>query len=842
MMRNGLGSRSAILMMAILCLGSVGWADRTIFATNGDDTLYFGVVDDQGVRKLCVLTKTGSGASSMGVYNMDTGRLTIHGRDGNDRIEAVSNKEVEGVTFLDIALLTFGEIYLYGGAGHDEIFGTPGPDHLYGGPGNDRLVGKEGDDYLDGEDGDDFLEGWAGNDILRGGPGNDYLCGDQGDDELYGEGGDDILVGGTGDDYLDGGPGFDRFWCRTVPTPNPNAHWDDWPEDPASSDCGDTAAPVNVEVHERGNPYSDWVNMARYGNGVIVSHRTTGNPRLLLAYAAAGAVILLSTGGDRPVAGDFDRDGQNDDVAVFRSTTGTWYFDYNHDGTTDAIVVWGQAGDIPLAGDFDGDGRIDDIAVFRPADCKWYFDYNRNGTTDRVSGPWGNPGDLPIAGDFDRDGRCDDVAVFRPANRMWYYDYNANGTTDEQRGPWGVAGDLPIAGDFLHTRQNDDVAVFRPSNGMWYYDYLHDGTTDLVSRSAWGLYGDLPIAGDFSRDGRFNDVGLFRMSDCRWRYSYNFSARTDETRGPWGFVGEPLGATHKQYGNSCGPTSLNMIFEHSGAANRALRRWYQRDLDIAGTAPLMAKWWPDVAVDVGYHLSMEHIMWEWFHEKRRIDPNWSEGSNFIDSQGRLNTQDALSGWLPNDHQGWFYDICYEIGNVRWNASTGRATGPVQKWLKHSPAVGWKYYNANEGLPFVANKFSDGRNDAYPVQITIGSGGRFKSMAHLQAVIEGFINNDIPLVVAVENGGHFNVLIGYWRAGSTYYVYTAEPLDGWGRPFYGKPMRWRRMILSNNLLPSGTGTLAGMMLHGHAVRRGVAADWAQKIDRDYGSNLLCGYLR
>ncbi|MBM4025967.1 MAG: calcium-binding protein [Planctomycetes bacterium] len=647
MLCNGLRIRQVIVVTAVLCLGSVAWADRTITATSGNDTLYFGVVNDGGVRKLCVLARTGSGAFSTGLYNMDTGRLTIRGEGGNDRIEAISDDEKEGVTFLDIALLTFTEIYLYGGPGNDDLWGTSKADYLYGEGGNDRLVGGQGADHLYGGADDDFLSGYGGDDVLDGGTGDDFLCGDQGNDILFGGAGNDILVGGTGNDTLDGGTGSDSSWCRTVPAPNPQAQWDDATDNPASSDCGDTTAPVSVEVQERGNPYNDWVNMASYGHGITYYHRTTSNPRLLMADAAAGAIILQSTGGDRPVVGDFDRDGRNDDVAVFRAATGTWYYDYNQDGTADATSHWAEPGDIPLAGDFDGDGQIDDVAVFRPGNCMWYFDYSHNGTTDRTSGPWGNPGDIPFAGSFDTDRKCDDV---------------------------------------------------------------------------------------------------------------------------------------------------------------------------------------------GYPLSMEHIMWNWFHEKRQRDPAWSGEAGFLGADGRLNTADSST-------QGSFYDIRYDIGNVNWNPATGQATGAVQQWLKNCPGVGWgNDGDQNAGLPFVANQYSDGCNDAYPVSITIGTGGRFKSMAHLQAVIEGFINHDIPLVIAVENGGHFNVLIGYWQAGSSYYLYTAEPLDGWGRPFYGKPMRWRRMILSDDMLPNGTGTLVGMMLYGHAVRRGVGADWAQKIDRDYGSNLLCGYLR
>lgn len=228
-------------------------------------------------------------------------------------------------------------------------------------------------------------------------------------------------------------------------------------------------------------------------------------------------------------------------VALYRPSTGMWYFDENLDGHTDArLGPWGWIGDVPISGDFNsstGDLILDDIGFFRPSNRKWYYNYL--GTipfahTAEMEGPWGAAGDIPIVGDFDVDGNNDDVAVFRPASRIWYFDYNHNTTTNEiMDQPWGLPGDRPLAGDFDCDSRINDIAVFRPSTHMWYYDYDHNGTTD-ATRGPWGYAEDLPVAGDFDADGFWDDIAIFRPSNQMWYFDYDHNGTTDKRMGPWG--------------------------------------------------------------------------------------------------------------------------------------------------------------------------------------------------------------------------------------------------------------------------------------------------------------------
>jgi hypothetical protein len=140
--------------------------------------------------------------------------------------------------------------------------------------------------------------------------------------------------------------------------------------------------------------------------------------------------------------------------------------------------------------------------------------------------------------------------------------------------------------------------------------------------------------------------------------------------------------------------------------------------------------------------------------------------------------------------------------------------------------------------YVANKYSPGMQDARGLGITIGSGGNFENVDHLKAVIKGFIDHGIPLVVSVENGGHYNTLIGYREHGDNFYIYTADPLDGWGRPFYNKPMRWRRILLTQDVIDAEA--VDGLIIYGYAETGCSGSDpWAREIDNRYHSYILCG---
>ena len=147
----------------------------------------------------------------------------------------------------------------------------------------------------------------------------------------------------------------------------------------------------------------------------------------------------------RMVKGDFDKDGHIDDfVLIYKTGTSSMRFDlFQSNGaaqpTFTQSTVYTLDGYDPdkiigrvVSGDFDGDGEWDDIAAF--------YDYGNGETRIHVwlktgssflyqysTGWWNSTGysadkitHRVVSGDFDKDGKVDDIAAF--------YDYGEGNT------------------------------------------------------------------------------------------------------------------------------------------------------------------------------------------------------------------------------------------------------------------------------------------------------------------------------------------------------------------------------------------------------------------------------
>jgi uncharacterized delta-60 repeat protein len=217
--------------------------------------------------------------------------------------------------------------------------------------------------------------------------------------------------------------------------------------------------------------------------------------------------LSIGMNGDIPLVGDWNGSGTSK-VGAFRPSDGTFYLDYNGSGTwegcgTDRCLQIGLNGDIPLVGDWNASGTTK-VGAFRPADGTFYLDYNGNGTwegcgTDRCL-HIGMLNDIPLVGDWNGSGTSK-VGAFRPSDGTFYLDYNGSGTWEgcgtDRCLQIGMNGDVPLVGDWNGTGTSK-VGAFRPGDGTFYLDYNGSGTWEGCGTDrclSIGMNGDTPLVG-----------------------------------------------------------------------------------------------------------------------------------------------------------------------------------------------------------------------------------------------------------------------------------------------------------------------------------------------------------
>ncbi|MEO8574221.1 MAG: reprolysin-like metallopeptidase [Pyrinomonadaceae bacterium] len=214
--------------------------------------------------------------------------------------------------------------------------------------------------------------------------------------------------------------------------------------------------------------------------------------------------VQFGSGSDNAVPADYTGDGKTD-IAFWRPSTGDWYVLRSEDFSYYA-VRFGVINDVPVPSDFDGDNKAD-LAMFRPSNNTWFIQKSGGGV-DIIG--FGSAGDKPVVGDYDGDGKAD-IAIFRPAvtGAEWWIRFSSNGSVSAFQ--FGASTDRPVQGRYTLDNKTD-VAFWRPSSGTWYVLRSEDSSFYAVP---FGTIGDIPVPGDYDGDGRF-DNSVFRPSTANW--------------------------------------------------------------------------------------------------------------------------------------------------------------------------------------------------------------------------------------------------------------------------------------------------------------------------------------
>ncbi len=214
----------------------------------------------------------------------------------------------------------------------------------------------------------------------------------------------------------------------------------------------------------------------------------------------------LGLPGDKPIAGDWDGDG-DETPGVVRGHI--WHLrDDLSTGAANRVFGYGTPSDVPVVGDWDGDGD-ETPGIYRNESGRGVF-YLRNSNSDglgEIRVEWGLPTDVPVAGDWDGDGR-DTVGTYRPSEGRWFLKLN-NTTGDHANWNYyyGLPSDRVFVGDW-NGDGIDTAGALRTEGtaGRWYLKNTNG--TEITSQTFLALDpAGRPIAGDWNRNGR-DSVGV----------------------------------------------------------------------------------------------------------------------------------------------------------------------------------------------------------------------------------------------------------------------------------------------------------------------------------------------
>lgn len=231
-------------------------------------------------------------------------------------------------------------------------------------------------------------------------------------------------------------------------------------------------------------------------------------------------------GYDRVVGGDFDRDGNVDELFVWSTTSGLSVVQStsNYTPVYRSTQRWAIGYDEAIVGDFDGDGYVNDILLWEQQTGNWVIQSMAGfRPTYRAHGTYSPAYDQIVVGDWDDDGKLDDVMVWDHESGLWVVQSFAGyRPTFRSSGRWPAGYDVGINGDWNGDDRRDDVILADFDSGTTIV-YSWSGFRPTFRGTArFSSTFDLGVSADLDDDGRYNELLLFDRDAFQWqiqRYS-----------------------------------------------------------------------------------------------------------------------------------------------------------------------------------------------------------------------------------------------------------------------------------------------------------------------------------
>ncbi|HEY0323822.1 MAG TPA: hypothetical protein VGC66_22915 [Pyrinomonadaceae bacterium] len=198
-------------------------------------------------------------------------------------------------------------------------------------------------------------------------------------------------------------------------------------------------------------------------------------------------------------------------LGVFRPSTGQFFLtngsNVNNSSPPASLIAFnGQAGDKPVAGDWDSNGN-DSVGVYRDsAACAFLLTNNNFSINIITTGFCGGAAPVsPVTGDWNGNG-FDTIGLYSGSQAVFSLSNRLTGAPEFQIS-FGQAGDLPVAGDWNGGNTAPNSGINSPANGSSSGGQMQVFTTTCSDPDGWRNIStiDFKIA---KSDGNGNGVPL----------------------------------------------------------------------------------------------------------------------------------------------------------------------------------------------------------------------------------------------------------------------------------------------------------------------------------------------